>query len=220
MAECLGVHAADLEAREITAAGRIRARRLRLRTRFALRLDSRGEEPSAVRRVDAVRRAFNSPFWPFVLATTSVGQEGLDFHQYAHMVLHWNLPSNPVDLEQREGRVHRYKGHAIRRNLAARQRLDAFRADTVDPWQAMFDSATHAEGDLHPYWVFHGSAKIERHVPAMPLSSETERLDELVRLLGVYRLAFGQPRQDELLAALASVEGVDWSDLLLDLRPT
>ena len=26
-----------------------------------------------------MRAAFNSPFWPFVLATTSVGQEGLDF---------------------------------------------------------------------------------------------------------------------------------------------
>ena len=42
-----------------------------------------------------VRRS-NSPFWPFVLATTSVGQEGLDFQQYCHAVVHWNLPSNPV----------------------------------------------------------------------------------------------------------------------------
>ena len=29
-----------------------------------------------------MREAFNSPFWPFILATTSVGQEGLDFHLY------------------------------------------------------------------------------------------------------------------------------------------
>jgi ERCC4-related helicase len=63
--------------------------------------------------------AFNSPFWPFVLASTSVGQEGLDFHHYSHAVVHWNIPANPVDLEQREGRVHRYQGHAVRRNVAA-----------------------------------------------------------------------------------------------------
>ena len=44
--------------------------------------------------------------------STSIGQEGLDFHTYCHAVVHWNLPSNPVDMEQREGRVHRYKGHA------------------------------------------------------------------------------------------------------------
>jgi hypothetical protein len=53
-------------------------------------------------RKSAVRDAFNSPFWPFVLATTSVGQEGLDFHLYCRDIAHWNLPSNPVDLEQRE----------------------------------------------------------------------------------------------------------------------
>ena len=63
--------------------------------------------------------AYNSPFRPFVLASTSVGQEGLDFHTYSHAIVHWNLPSNPVDLEQREGRVHRYKGHAVRKNVAA-----------------------------------------------------------------------------------------------------
>jgi len=36
--------------------------------------------------------------------TTSIGQEGLDFHYYCRKIVHWNLPSNPVDLEQREGR--------------------------------------------------------------------------------------------------------------------
>jgi len=62
-------------------------------------------------RADQVRTAFNSPFWPFVLASTSVGQ-GLDFHLYCHAVVHWNLPSNPVDLEQREGRVHRFNARS------------------------------------------------------------------------------------------------------------
>jgi hypothetical protein len=46
-------------------------------------------------RALCVRRS-NSPLWPFVLATTSVGQEGLDFQQHCHAVVHWNLPSNPV----------------------------------------------------------------------------------------------------------------------------
>jgi superfamily II DNA or RNA helicase len=65
-------------------------------------------------RKERVRAAFNSPFWPFVVVSTSVGQEGLDFHHYCHAITHWNLPSNPVDLEQREGRIHRYTGHAVR----------------------------------------------------------------------------------------------------------
>ncbi len=98
--------------------------RHRMRARFALRFGKEesvdGEEAN---RTEQVRTAFNSPFWPFVLATTSVGQEGLDFHQFCHAVVHWNLPANPVDLEQREGRVHRYKGHAVRKNIATRYGL-------------------------------------------------------------------------------------------------
>ena len=80
----------------------------RMRIRFAARLaDERTDEGREAARADQVRQAFNSPFWPFVLVTTYIGQEGLDFHPYCHAVVHWNLPSNPVDLEQREGRVHR-----------------------------------------------------------------------------------------------------------------
>ena len=33
-----------------------------------------------------IRQAFNSPFRPFVLATTSIGQEGLDFHLYCKKI--------------------------------------------------------------------------------------------------------------------------------------
>ena len=104
--------------------------------RFALRFsDERGDDGQAVNRRASVHRAFNSPFWPFVLASTSVGQEGLDFHLYSHAVVHWNLPANPVDLEQREGRVHRYKGHAVRKNVAAACRPAAFTGG--DPWAAL-----------------------------------------------------------------------------------
>ena len=68
-----------------------------------------------------------------MLASTSVGQEGLDFHTYCHAIVHWNLPSNPVDLEQREGRIHRYKGHAVRRNVAERHRDVAMADPESDP---------------------------------------------------------------------------------------
>ena len=70
----------------------------------------------------------------------SVGQEGLNFHAYCHAVVHWNLPGNPVDLEQRAGRVHRYKGHAVRRNVVADHRAAAF-GDNADPWTSVFDAA-------------------------------------------------------------------------------
>jgi hypothetical protein len=142
-----------------------------------------------------VQEAFNSPFRPFVLATTSVGQEELDFHTYCHAVVHWNLPANPVDLEQREGRVHRYKGHAVRKNLAHTYGLSAMAEDDLDPWERIFERGKEdrdvGESDLTPFWIYalDGGAKIERHVPALPLSRDSERLDALRASLAVYRMA-------------------------------
>ena len=200
---------------------------IRMRGRFATRLLQGGQEDGVVQRTDTVRTAFNSPFRPFVLASTSVGQEGLDFHPYCHRIVHWNLPTNPVDLEQREGRVHRYKNHAVRLNLTSRY------ADTLqwsehvaDPWQDLFRTAhSFAErpGDLEPFWLLDGDICIERYVLSLPYSRETALLGWLKRSVALYRLAFGQPRQDDLLSFLDGIdlsgETIDLRDLQISLRP-
>jgi hypothetical protein len=188
--------------------GNIRIDPLSMRVRFALRFGRDGTDDAKVlQRSTAVLSAFNSPFWPFVLASTSIGQEGLDFHQYCHAVVHWNLPANPVDLEQREGRVHRFKGHAIRKNVAEAHRAAAFRRRRSDPWAAMFDEASkgalHREsGGIVPFWVYKGSAKVERQVPLIPLSREVDQLRRLRASIAVYRLVIGMPRQEDLIAYL------------------
>lgn len=182
-----------------------------LRSHFAVRFDSKSEDAKAGARKDAVKAAFNSPFAPFVLASTSVGQEGLDFHFWCHSVIHWNLPSNPVDLEQREGRVHRYKGLAVRRNVASTHVPEALGGLVAheDVWEKLFSlaAASRKSGDneMVPYWIYDrpGGAKIERRVAALPYSRDVERYEALRRNLAIYRLAFAQPRQDDLLACLA-----------------
>lgn len=192
---------------------RIKIDPYRSRCRFALRLGTtRKEKDQTILRMDTVRNAFNSPFRPFVLATTSIGQEGLDFHTWCHVVLHWNLPSNPVDLEQREGRVHRYKGYAVRKNIAERYGLAMLsrRWDKKgDPWNCLFELAKQdrPEGinDLVPFWIFgvEGGACVERRVPMLPFSREQWQLNHLKKELALYRLAFGQPRQEDLLMYLS-----------------
>ena len=221
MAEALSLRTAPVLADDIgvTRSGALRFHKFRFRTRFALRFgDLRDDQDQTLARVGTVRAAFNSPFRPFILATTSVGQEGLDFHPYCHAVYHWNLPSNPVDLEQREGRVHRYKGHAVRKNLARKWGLGVLRdhlTDSGDPWQVLFDAAASQRppetNELEPYWVYPvpGGASVERRVPMFPLSRETGRLAALQRGLALYRLAFGQPRQEDLLAFLAGKDEGD-----------
>ena len=189
--------------------------RFQMRGRFAMRLADYKDEEGGAARLGSVRDAFNSPFRPFVLATTSIGQEGLDFHPYCYRVYHWNLPGNPVDMEQREGRVHRFKGHAIRLNLAHRQ-VDVVRGQSAcadDPWKAMFDAASaESEGnsELIPYWIYEeGPVRVERRVPMLPFSREVRRLEWLKHSLTVYRLAFGQPRQEDLLEYLQSLLATD-----------
>ncbi len=201
-----------------------------MRCHFALRFgEERADDGRVVTRTEQVRQSFNSPFWPFVLATTSVGQEGLDFHTYCHAVVHWNLPANPVDLEQREGRVHRYKGHAVRKNLARTYAPDLPHTP-ADPWAVIFEMAARnrspGQNDLIPYWIYTvpGGAVIERHVPALPLSRDRERMSVLRRSLAAYRMVFGQTRQEDLLAYLLARLPEDevqhWSDRLrINLEP-
>lgn len=224
VAEAAGVRTVTARVDEVVVEdGKARMAAHRLRSHFAMRFGRGATEAASVQREEHVRVAFNSPFWPFVLASTSVGQEGLDFHSYCHAVMHWNLPGNPVDLEQREGRVHRYKGHAVRRNVAKTFAEAARYATVDDPWFAMFLAAAERrpvnQSELFPYWVFplEGGARIERHLALSPMSLETARYERLTRSVGLYRLAIGQARQEDLVALAG--EGQDLSWMQLDLRP-
>ncbi|QRG05797.1 DEAD/DEAH box helicase [Xanthobacter dioxanivorans] len=215
MVDALSIRPSQIDVEDPTVDGdTLVINKFQMRGRFAMRLADYKDEEGGAARLGSVRDAFNSPFRPFALATTSVGQEGLDFHPYCYRVYHWNLPGNPVDLEQREGRVHRFKGHAIRLNLAHRQ-IDVVRGRgsmPEDPWKTMFDAArveTDIDTDLIPYWIYEGPVRVERRVPMLPFSREVRRLEWLKRSLTVYRLAFGQPRQEDLLEYLHSLLGTD-----------
>ena len=176
-----------------------------LRTRFAMRFSHKSEDEKGIKRAGLVRTAFNSPFHPFVLATTSIGQEGLDFHHYCYRIVHWNMPRNPVDMEQREGRVNRYKNHAIRLNISRCHSNAAFKSSIDDPWFSMFsaaDNASISNDKLAPFWIFDGRTRIEQHILLLPFSRESIMFPWLKRSLAIYKLAFGQPRPDDLLTLL------------------
>lgn len=171
-----------------------------------------GEKPL---RADELRRAFNTPFWPHVLATTSVGQEGLDFHVWCETLLHWDLCGNPVDIEQREGRIRRYGGLAIRRKVAQllwnnKMRIPPFSS----PWEKLEKVAERNYSDktgLSPWWICEG-ADIKRLIIDLPASEQTQKLEMLRQQRLLYRLALGQPNQEDLLEVLRDKYG-DKKDL-------
>ena len=173
----------------------------RMRCHAALPFGLSGQERetgSGELRNDDLRVAFNSPFRPFVLATTSIGQEGLDFHVWSNHVVHWDLPSNPVDLEQRDGRVNRYGRLAIRRALAE----NAPRLPSAEsPWRVLADSQNESDGGLSPWWI-HPPASVRRTVLVAPFSKMAGDLEALQDQLSIYRLAMGQTDQEALVHAL------------------
>ena len=190
--------------RALNAANLREEKNLSFVPRIALRYGSRSQKAEDARQPE-IRRSFNSPFWPLVLTSTSVGQEGIDFHWWCHSVFHWNTPANPVDFEQREGRVDRYLGHAVRRNIAERHGQTVLSTPDGHPWAHAVELAKdlRAEyGDFAPHWVYPGRAQIERHVAPFALSSDERRYEHIKDDVALYRLTFGQPRQEDMLELL------------------
>lgn len=177
---------------------------------FAMRYGDRAGSTAAGARPEEVRHAFNSPFWPFVLTSTSVGQEGIDFHPWCHSLVHWNIPANPVDFEQREGRIDRFRGHAVRRNIAADLGAQVLRAPrSGHPWDLAFQLAENSceqRDRMYGAWLYDGDAKIERTIYVFPFSKDQTQLDRVKDDLAKYRLAFGQGRQEEFTLLLAGRE--------------
>lgn len=97
---------------------------VRLRCRHGARFAEVKEADGEVSRLDVVRGAFNSPFRPFLLASTAVGQEGLDFHPWCHAVVHWNLPRSPVELEQREDLLEALERNGVTADQSAQWKID------------------------------------------------------------------------------------------------
>jgi hypothetical protein len=63
------------------------------------------------------------------------------------------------------------------------------RLDAGDPWEALFQLACNELPGLYrgmvPFWVFdpEGGTAIERHVPAIPLSQDERRCEDLRRFV-------------------------------------
>lgn len=92
-------------------------------------------------------------------------------------------------------------------------------------WEKLFELGRDESNEMVPCWAYPGVtptegpsdvatvARIERLVPLLPFSREVGQLALLRKKLGAYRLAIGQPRQEELLEYLSISGALDREDL-------
>jgi hypothetical protein len=63
---------------------------------------------------------------------------------------------------------------------------------------------------------------VERRIPLLPFSKEVVKLKRLKQGLALYRMVFGQPRQEDLLFSISqngSYESGHLADWLISLQP-
>lgn len=187
----------------------------------------------------SIRKAFNSPFAPFVFSTTSIGQEGLDFHCYADRIVHWNLPANPVDMEQREGRINRYNCLAIRKKLIkwygkkVQNNIHEMFENAVQEANIKLETEQDKADDLKhcgmiPNWILLKKdssaqeielASIKRVIPYFYTSEELEKYNKAVKVLQLYRTVMGQANPDEAMEKLIEEKRIsgDQNNMLQEL---
>lgn len=71
---------------------------------------------SAATKNERILKCFNTPFYPNVLASTSVLKEGVNLQYFCDEIIHYGIAWTPGDNEQRIGRIDRMFG-LIDRNL-------------------------------------------------------------------------------------------------------
>lgn len=192
-----------------------------------------------VNAIKGLQQAFNSPFAPFVFATTSLGQEGLDFHYYADNIVHWKLPSNPIDFEQREGRINRYHCLAIRKKVIEWWRDTENSKNEADIYSIFTDAFKEAKSiidenseqssikkcEMIPDWILMNKdksecANIRRIVPYFYLSKIAKEYNQNLRVLQLYRTVIGQGNPKEIMERLlSSNKPGEVKDLFVDFSP-
>jgi len=114
-----------------------------------------------------------------------------------------------LELEQREGRIQRFGGLAVRRRLSKLPDHALRQASTVTKHVSLWDRVQKLADEEHldasglsPWWVLKGAA-VSRYVFNLPQSRDLEKFTLLKEQRLIYRLALGQPNQEDLVEFLA-----------------
>ncbi len=133
-----------------------------------------------------------------VLVSTEAGGEGRNL-QFCSNVINYDLPWNPMRVEQRIGRVHRLgQVHPVRViNLAARSTIEAYVLEILDRKIRMFELIVGEMEEILGAWQPHGSFEDEifrRWTESNDARARKRRFTELGQHLMVARRLYQQQK--------------------------
>jgi SNF2 family DNA or RNA helicase len=145
-----------------------------------------------------------------VLVSTEAGGEGRNL-QFCSIVINYDLPWNPMRLEQRIGRVHRLgQEHPVRViNMAARGTIEAYVLEILDRKIRMFELVVGEMEEILGAWQAHGSFEEEifrRWTESTNPRVRKRKFAELAQQLGLARRNYQeqQERQEWLFPSSGS----------------
>ena len=136
-----------------------------------------------------------------VLVSTEAGGEGRNL-QFARIVINYDLPWNPMRLEQRIGRVHRLgQEHPVRVvNLVSRGTLEAYVLEILDRKIRMFELVVGEMEEILGAWQMQGSFEDEvfrRWTESSAPRVRKRRFTELAQHLVTARKLYQQQRDSQ-----------------------
>ena len=133
--------------------------------------------------------------------STEAGGEGRNL-QFSRIVINYDLPWNPMRLEQRIGRVHRLgQEHPVRVvNLVSRGTLEAYVLEILERKIRMFELVVGEMEEILGAWQMQGSFEDEvfrRWTESNSPSSRKRRFGELAQHLVTARKLYQQQRDSQ-----------------------
>jgi len=172
-----------------------------------------------------IAECFNSPFYPFVLLASDVAKEGLSFHLYCRKLVHLDQTERPAVQIQRNGRVDRYHGLALRRRLVGPKGDRSPDFSWEKKWEAA-RKAVQNTGGMQPDWylpVENGEPKVEVYYLEHPGNFEVSKGKAMESAVQWYTQVLGSLLPDSLLKKLGNRYAGRENDLIeairLDLCP-
>ena len=130
-------------------------------------------------------------------------------------------------MEQREGRIQRFGGLGVRREIA-KLRGDQMWSEidpARSPWRQLEEIVSQQDfgstSDMQPWWQY-GDSKPDTYRFDLPFTQQNQRFERVQKLQSLYRLALGQTNQEALVDELSSNDEMTperISELMVNLRP-